>query len=426
MSLGILDKNLSLTFDADELIGRDLSNFFDLNGVRSRCNELFGHIANGKSAMIQVNGLAVNKVAKQIARSMSCSIEHSTVYRFNGVNKLKVSNRLIVGDYLDTIREPLKRLRTHLEIATLFSLLNISRTGNWTYEDKLSGEKFTGAEGVALAFFRAYQTGVFGGTHDGIANVNYKAIRKIDRKAFADILQLSPSNRLDAANGRFSLLGRLGEAMEKHREVFEIDGDSSLGLLADFCISISSYRKLPVNSVFKIVLYAFQNVWTGKHIMGSYNLGDTEDYFSMNKVQAVNYLIPFHSSAQNLCYSYISAFEKFGIRITELNDLSPVVAGKLIKLLFEQGVITWKPRSFPSIKYNHHATVAVEMRACASVIYEMIATDVRMLLKQSRSQLPINKIVEQGCLPLADKIKHDNPELWASICCDIIFDPAIF
>src|SRR5262245_22704327 len=105
--------------------------------------------------------------------------------------------------------DPVEKARVRFDLAVTSVLLDAGAGPDWRYREP-DGREFARSEGLAVASFAAFRTGLFADRGDLRADA--RALAKLSVDKLASAFQVSSTNPLTGLEGRAALLRRLGEA----------------------------------------------------------------------------------------------------------------------------------------------------------------------------------------------------------------------
>ena len=196
--------------------------------VRERAAQLLARARQGESAWFTIGGDAMLDDAAQVVadvtreRYPSGHIPFHSRWRHfeaGGINRLAALDRLL-GDGVT----PRERARVQIDLVLVSVLLDAGAGPDWHYVESASGERFTRSEGLGVASFHAFTSGLFSSNPDRPLQVDAAGLRGLIADRLGQAFQVSDVNPLVGIAGRTTLLRRLGEALAEQPETFGADG----------------------------------------------------------------------------------------------------------------------------------------------------------------------------------------------------------
>jgi hypothetical protein len=277
-----------------------------------------------------------------------------------------------------------ERLMARFELVIVSVLLDAGAGAAWSYRGA-DGARYSRSEGLAVA---SYDWFVAGGLASSAGSrVDTARLLTLGVDELAAAFQVSDSNPLVGLEGRASLLGRLGQAVQQSAEYF---GESRrLGALGLFLRDQAQQGELPATAVLAAVLEALGPIWPGRGTLAGRPLGDVWDHPAAGKV-------PFHKLSQWLSYSLCEALELSGIRVTEVGALTGLAEYRNGGLFVDGGVLVPAGAALLDQAHDVGSPVVVEWRALTVALLDRTAELVRARLGLSELELPLARVLEGG------------------------------
>ena len=290
---------------------------------------------------------------------------------------------------------PAERARCHFDLVITSVLLDAGAGEHWHYHEPQSGQTYSRSEGLAVASFDAFCTGLFSSWRDYPWQADARALQGITAAALADAFQVSAANPLVGLDGRAALLRALGAVVAETPQYFGI-GEARLGHLFDALLAQTQAGALPAREILLAVLESFSPIWPGRLTVGGVNLGDVWHHGQIAGPGLTAGLVPFHKLSQWLTYSLIEPLLAAGITVTGLDELTALAEYRNGGLLLDLELIT--PRHDTVLTHLHppESAVIVEWRALTVALLDHLAVPVRDCLGLSAQAYPLVKVLEGG------------------------------
>jgi len=264
-----------------------------------------------------------------------------------------------------------------------------------------SKDVYTRSEGLGVASFRAFVAGAFSAHSQDPLRADASALRHIDAAAVRAMFQSSPSNPIVGAEGRATLLSRLGNQL--HEEAQRTGHEPRPALIFDRLSQGGQRTQVSATEVLGEVLRCLSPIWpSGTRVLGlpagdvwphrwaGAALGDggvdrmTEGY------------VPFHKLSQWMTYSLLEPLQWAGIEVTGLQALTALPEYRNGGLLLDAGVIV--PRNLGAVAklWKPQDEFIVEWRALTVALIDEVAVLVRQILGKTEAELPLACILEGG------------------------------
>ncbi len=312
---------------------------------------------------------------------------HSRWKHFNagGVDRLASFNSAI------TKENPEERLRIKTDLVVISVLVDAGAGMRWTYMDAGTKTAIGRSEGLAVASFRAFQSGFFSGTDKKPWRVDAEGLSKLYWEQFREIFQIAYNNPMLGDKGRYDLLKTLGRTMKSAPEHF--GPEARLGNLANTWIAAGS-DGLEATAVLRSVQDALGAIWPGRVTFNDYNLGDVWPCPVLGT--GVESLVPFHKLSQWLSYSLLDPIQEAGIPIRNITQLTGLAEYRNGGLFIDADVLKTRDPEALNRTYLAGDPFVVEWRALTLALLAELAPFVRKELNLSEEALPLGKILEGG------------------------------
>lgn len=307
-----------------------------------------------------------------------------------------------VGDHdrITSLMSKLGHLSAHERGAILYELVIVSvfldagAGANWRYYEKESDAYFTRSEGLAVASFDLYQSGMLSADSENPYRVDGSKLRALSSKELCRSFQVSTDNPLDGVPGRVALLNQLGAIIQEQSPYF-----GTQERLGDFYAYVSGLAKensLPAATLFNTVLQAFNRIWPTRLRYNGTALGDVWLHSALKTNEPGSEYMPFHKLSQWLTYSLIEPLEYAGITVTDLDSLTGLPEYRNGGLLIDSGLLTLKDENQIHKAHEPSAELIVEWRALTVALLDELADIIRQQLKQNTKTMPLAKILQGG------------------------------
>ncbi|MDA1319772.1 MAG: DUF1688 family protein, partial [Proteobacteria bacterium] len=192
--------------------------------VRQRCFEVFAAAEANSLNFFQLNkenfGVAVELVVAEITSNYPNGKVpfHSRWRHFEHGDQdfwFETSSALVNQSKAEVARR-------QIDLAVISVLLDAGAGPGWSYADSKSGITFDRSEGLAIASLRLFESGLLSlnGSDDPL-RVDALPLKNITPEILASLFQVSETNSLVGLEERANLLNKLGQALVKHKHMFE-------------------------------------------------------------------------------------------------------------------------------------------------------------------------------------------------------------
>jgi Protein of unknown function (DUF1688) len=367
--------------------------------IRERCANIAQAVDEGRSAHFT---LARPKLAQVVERVEALTRQrfpalkipyHSRWRHFEagGVDRKVQLDALLEG------RTHAAQARSRIDLTVVSVLLDAGAGPTWRYVEAPGGARHARSEGLGVASFHAFMTGLFSSDPGDAVRVDAAALKRLRAQDLAHAFQVSDANPLVGLAGRAALLNRLGEALQAQPAVF--GGDGRPGGLFDALTHHGRNHRVSASRVLAALLDHFSSIWPSRddaNVLHGQALGDCWRHPHAGGSGASAGWVPFHKLSQWLCYSLLEPFEWAGVTLTELDALTGLPEYRNGGLLLDAGVIVPRDPAFAQQLYRVGDPFIVEWRALTVSSLDDIATQLRARLGRGSDDLPLACVLEGG------------------------------
>jgi len=350
--------------------------------VRERCANIAAAVSAGNSRHFRVDRSRLDACAHRVAavtrrRYPDLRIPYHSRWRHfevGGVDRRAELDRALSG------RSAIDRARAQIDLTVVSVLLDAGAGAAWRYVEPVTGTRYTRSEGLGVASYHAFMSGVFSAERDPL-RVDAAALAKIDTGTLAKVFQVTADNPLLGLEGRAALLRRLGGARL-----------SRPGALFDALCAHATSVGAP--AILRALLDWLGPIWlTGSELDGI-PLGDTWRHTHAGGTGPTAGFVPFHKLSQWLTYSLFEPFEWAGVTVTGRDELTALPEYRNGGLLLDTGVLALRNDAEALIAWEVGSELVVEWRALTVALIDELAPRVRALL--GVRELPLACILEGG------------------------------
>jgi len=370
------------------------------NAVRERCGQLLDRARVGQSAWFTVDEGRLRDGAAEVAaitrkRYPKLHIPFHSRWRHfeaGGVDRRKHLEELL-GDVA-----PQVRAHAMIDLTFVSVLLDAGAGPEWKYVDPHDGKAYTRSEGLAVASFHAFTSGMFSSDKLRPLQVDAQGLRSIVTDRLARVFQVRESNPLVCQDNLAVVLRRLGEAMVEQPEVFsEAARPSGLcDLLMGDEGGITPTAELETHDLLSQLLVSLSGIWPMGNSMGGVPLGDVWRHSAVRGDGPSDGWVPFHKLSQWLTYSLLEPFQWAGVKVRGVEKLTGLPEYRNGGLLIDSGVLRLREPEAAQQVWHAGDEIIVEWRALTVALLDELAGAVRRELSQSAEQLPLASVLEGG------------------------------
>ena len=313
---------------------------------------------------------------------------HSRWGHFNvgNINRLKELEKALEG------KSAKEKSKIKMDLAIISVLLDAGAGTIWSYSENETGKRWSRSEGLAVMSFRAFMRGNFSSVEGDPLRVDSEALKNINLKEIENFMQVSESNPVEGLEGRFSLLNKLGEVLERKPDFFP---EKRPGSLVSF-IEKSYGRSFSAHKILETVLISLNEIWPSRIEKEGVPLGDVWEHSLLGSKGSWESLVPFHKLSQWLSYSLIEPLREGGFEVSELDQLTGLAEYRNGGLMIDMGLI--RPKNVLMLKeqFKPSDEIIIEWRALTVALLDMLADRIREKKGCDSESLPMVKILEGG------------------------------
>nr|WP_307599887.1 URC4/urg3 family protein [Variovorax boronicumulans] len=408
--------------------------------IRERAAALLARARRGESQWFRIGSDdALEDAARTVAEVTRERYPWDTIpyhsrwrhFEAGGIDRLKQLHELL-GKGIDARQ----RARAHIDLVLVSVLLDAGAGPDWHYTEPATGERYTRSEGLGVASFHAFTSGLFSSDPDHPLQADAAGLKGLVTDRLGDAFQVSDVNPLVGLAGRAILLRRLGEAMSEQPETFGEDGRPAGmfdALVAPFGAASPPTAEITAHQILSLLLESLSRIWPSANavdsiaIDGSDNtggipsgdpalaLGDCWRHSAVRGPGLTNGWMPFHKLSQWLTYSLLEPFEWAGVKVRQLDALTALPEYRNGGLLIDSGVIVPKDPAFLTRRWKAGDEFIVEWRALTVALLDEVAPRVRKVLDRTEEELPLACVLEGGTWAagrsLAQRLRDGAPPL---------------
>lgn len=407
--------------------------------IRRRAAALLARARRGESEWFRIgDDDALEDAARSVAevtreRYPWDSIPYHSRWRHfeaGGVDRLAQLNALLEG------ADARQRARAQIDLVLVSVLLDAGAGPDWHYTEPATGERFTRSEGLAIASFHAFTSGMFSSREGHPLQADAAGLRALVTDRLGAAFQVSEVNPLVGLAGRATLLRRLGEALAEQPEYFGDEGRPGNlfdTLVGPFGPASPPTAEVTAHEILTLLLDALSRIWPaansidsiaadGSDIPGGTGasdpalaLGDCWRHRAVSGPGLTNGWMPFHKLSQWLTYSLLEPFEWAGVKVRHLEALTALPEYRNGGLLIDSGVIVPRDPAFLARRWKAGDEFIVEWRALTVALLDELAPRVRKVLDRTEQELPLACVLEGGTWAagraLAQRLREGAPPL---------------
>lgn len=286
--------------------------------------------------------------------------------------------------------------RAAFDLAIISVLLDAGAGAAWRYEEGRTGATFARSEGLAVASFDLFVSGVLSSRPQDPFRADAEALAALTAEDLARAFQVRIDNPLLGIEGRAGLLNRLGEVAAGNPAVFGREDEPRPGGLYDHLAAGAEDGRVAAPRVLGVLLEHLGPIWPGRIALGGIDLGDTWRHPLAAAPDATDGLVPFHKLSQWLAYSLLEPLQWAGLAVTDVDGLTGLPEYRNGGLFLDAGVLRLEDPAEAARPHEVGSRLVVEWRALTVALLDRLAPLVREKLGVSAAEFPLAKVLEGG------------------------------
>lgn len=359
--------------------------------VRERCARVYAEAQAGRTHFA-IRPERMTEVAAYVAEVTRATYPDLKVpyhsrwghLQAGGVDRLKDLESRLAG------LSPLERLKAKIDFVVISVLLDAGSGAAWKFRDH--GVEIGRSEGLAVASYGLFVGGLLSAQAPRHPyRVDGSVLATLPETVLAAAFQVSPKNPLEGFEGRLSLMHSLGRHLAARKDLF---AEGRPGDIADHVIAAAGSGEVGAPVILREVLTGLGAIWPGRVSVAGTNLGDAWLYSPLGV--GLESLVPFHKLSQWLTYSLVEPFQEYGLKVVDLDGLTPLPEYRNGGLLLDQGLIELRDPKMKDVAHEPSSALIVEWRALTIALIDALAVEVRKQLKVDAKQFPLMCVLEGG------------------------------
>jgi hypothetical protein len=286
--------------------------------------------------------------------------------------------------------------RAAFDLAITSVLLDAGAGAEWRYKDADSGVTAARSEGLALASLRWFERGGLSEDPHDPLRADAAVLERIDAYEVERVFQSAPGNRLEGAEGRASLLNKLGAVVHSRPDLFALGGRPRPGGLFDVLALGASRDEISAATVLEVVLEGLGPIWPGRPVLDGVSLGDCWLHPAFEGSRAADHYVPLHKLSQWLAYSLLEPLEKAGFKVVDVGALTGLAEYRNGGLFVDMGVLVPRDPSAATRIHDVSDSFVVGWRSLTVALLDDIAPLVAGRLGLKGEEFPLARVLEGG------------------------------
>ncbi|MBE9140584.1 URC4/urg3 family protein [Nodosilinea sp. LEGE 07088] len=290
---------------------------------------------------------------------------------------------------------PLEQARLKVDLAITSVLLDAGAGNQWRYVEPGTGLAFKRSEGLAIASFHSFTTGLFSSRPQAPWQADASGLTQLTPAQLGPAFQVTDDNPLLGLEGRVALLQKLGHTLGQFPDFFGADLPRP-GHLVDYWRQQAEGNRLSAVVILQTIVQGLGPIWPGRAELEGINLGDVWPHPQLPDTGPGSNLVPFHKLSQWLTYSLLEPLQDLGLTITDLDQLTGLAEYRNGGLFLDLGVLSLKDPAAADRAHPPDSPLIVEWRALTLCLLDDLATHLRQTLGLNADTLPLAKILQGG------------------------------
>lgn len=283
--------------------------------------------------------------------------------------------------------DPDARARAAFDLVIPSVLLDAGAGMAWRYNDAPTGARLSRSEGLGVASLRLFESGAL--SADPGDPLRADGLARVDADLIARAFQVRDDNPLAGVEGRAALLRRLGAAVGRPGDLFDV------------MKARSSDGRLPAPIILEVLLQALGPIWPGRLNLGGMPLGDCWRH------PAVEGFVPLHKLSQWMSYSLIEPLNAGGVEVVDIDGLTGLAEYRNGGLFVDMGVLALSDPADAARAHPVDSPLVVGWRSLTVALLDRLAPLVRERLGVTAEDFPLARVLEGGSWAAGRRIASD-------------------
>ncbi len=289
---------------------------------------------------------------------------------------------------------PQDQAKAHIDLVLVSVLLDAGAGAQWQYGDAATGEWFGRSEGLAIASYDLFCSGLFSSNPQNPYQVDAQGLLRLTVESLAAGMQVHAGNPMVGLEGRVQLLRQLGQVISTW--VQGLAQPARPGDLFDF-LQLQSHRgELQARQLLITILRKLGQIWPGRSQILQQNLGDTWPHSALTALDPTYPYVPFHKLSQWLSYSLVEPLALAGLKVVNLDQLTGLAEYRNGGLFIDTGVLELRDPMELEKTHAPSSELIVEWRSLTVILLDRLAQQLRQKLQKTSATLTLGSILQGG------------------------------
>lgn len=369
--------------------------------VRERCAQLLRRAREGQSRWFTVDDGLLGAAARQVVdvtrqRYPKGHVPLHSRWRqvqAGGVDRKAEFERLVGNVPKAVMGESM------FDFTFVSVLLDGGAGPDWSYVEPATGQTYSRSEGLAVASFHAFTSGMFSSDPGRPMQADADGLRALVTDRLATALQVRDDNPLAGLEARAVLLRRLGEAMDEQPEVFGHGVPRPCGIYTQILSpapDVPYTADVTAHDILSQILLSCSGIWPSGNTLDGVPVGDCWRHEAVRGPGLTDGWVPFHKLSQWLTYSLLEPFAWSGVKLRGLDQLTALPEYRNGGFLIDSGVLKLRDEAATRQTWQLGDEIIVEWRAMTVALLDEIAIQVRKLVHVDADRMPLACVLEGG------------------------------
>ncbi len=367
--------------------------------VRERCKEVFIAAEENALNFFQLNRENFNAAVDLVITEITSNYPNGKVPFHSRWRHFEYGARDFWHEASVTLMENSKAeiARRQIDLAVISVLLDAGSGPDWNFVDPKSGATFGRSEGLAIASLRLFEGGVLSqnGLDDPL-RVDAAPLINITPKILASVFQVGENNPLVGLEERAKLLNELGQALIRHKHMFEFGDALRPGNLYDYFLQRQEKGVLAAREILIAILKSMGEIWPDGSWVDNIAIGDAAYHEAVKRSDITDRIVPFHKLSQWMSYSLIEPLQLAGIKIIHLDALTGLAEYRNGGLFIDTGTISLRDKTEMETLHDPKSPLIVEWRALTLTLLDQLAEQIRRHTNTNAESMPLVSILQGG------------------------------
>ncbi len=377
--------------------------------IRARCERIFAAAESDSLPHFELNMVRLETAAGYVTDMISHRYPTLDIPFHSRWRHFTIGDLDLWGDLQANLRhlDPDELARVRIDLAVVSVLLDAGAGPDWRYRDAYTGTTLARSEGLAIASFRMFASGLFSRSSATPLRVDAGKLATLTAEDLAAGFQITDDNPLIGLQGRAEILRNLGMVMSAMPAVFGAERPRIGNMLDRLRTVADTDSTLSAVRIFDLLLTVLTSVWPQRIVIDGRNLGDVGRHQRLVCADATNGLIPFHKLTQWLTYSLVEPLQSAGFKVAGLDELTGLPEYRNGGLFIDLGVLVPRRRDVLTQTHAADSELVVEWRALTVALLDRIAQAVRRQFGLTSDALPMIKVLEGGTWHAGRRIANE-------------------